>query len=108
MTHGIATGVPLVYYLALSAVVFGIGLVGIVINRRNLMILLVCIELVLLAANLNFVAFAKHFGSLSGEIFVFFVLAVAAVESAVGLAIIVLLFRHRRTIEVDELNQLKG
>lgn len=94
--------------LILSAMVFSMGLVGVVINRRNVIILLVCVELILLSANMNFVVFSHYLHDLSGEIFVFFVLAVAAVESAIALAIIVLLFRNRGTIEVDQLDILKG
>lgn len=94
--------------LLLSALIFSIGLVGVVINRRNVIILLVCVELILLSANMNFVVFSNFLSDLAGEVFVFFVLAVAAVESAIALAIIVLLYRNRGTIEVDELDTLKG
>lgn len=100
--------VPLVYYLILSAIVFGLGLAGLVINRKNIIVLLMCIELLLLAVNTNFVAFAHYFNDISGQIFVFFILTVAACEAAIGLAILVVLFRNRKTIEVDELDSLKG
>lgn len=94
--------------LLVSSMLFALGVVGIVINRRNVIILLVCIELILLSANMNFVVFSHYLKDLSGEIFVFFVLAVAAVESAIALAIIVLLHRNRGSIEVDDLDRLKG
>ena len=100
--------IPINEYLILSTLVFAIGCVGMIINRRNVIILLVCVELILLAANMSFVSFAHYLNNIEGEILVFFVLAVAAVESAIGLAIIVLLFRNRGTIEVDELDELKG
>ncbi len=94
--------------LLVSSMLFALGVVGIVINRRNVIILLVCIELILLSANTNFVVFSHYLKDLSGEIFVFFVLAVAAVESAIALAIIVLLHRNRGSIDVDDLDRLKG
>ena len=100
--------IPLVDYLILSAIVFGLGLAGIVINRKSIIILLMCIELLLLAVNTNFVAFSHYFNDISGQIFVFFILTVAACEAAIGLAILVVLFRNRKTIEVDELDSLKG
>jgi NADH-quinone oxidoreductase subunit K len=100
--------IPINEYLILSTLVFAIGCVGMIINRRNVIILLVCVELILLAANMSFVSFAHYLNRIEGEILVFFVLAVAAVESAIGLAIIVLLFRNRGTIEVDQLDELKG
>jgi NADH-quinone oxidoreductase subunit K len=94
--------------LMVSAMVFALGVVGVVINRRNVIILLVCIELILLSASMNFVVFSHYLSDLGGEIFVFFVLAVAAVESAIALAIIVLLHRNCGSIEVDDLDRLKG
>ncbi len=94
--------------LFFSSLLFGIGLTGIFINRKNVITILMCIELMLLAVNTNFIAFASYTGNLSGQIFVFFVLAVAAVEAAVGLAILVMIFRKRRTINIEELNMLKG
>ena len=100
--------IPLNHYLMLSAIVFGISLAGIVINRRNIIILLMCIELMLLAVNFNFVVFSQYFGLRVGELFVFFVLAVAAAESAVGLAILVLIFRRKKSIDIQDLSMLKG
>jgi len=100
--------IPLINYLMIGAILFALGLVGIIINRRNLIILLMCIELMLLAVNTNFIAFAQYFKNTSGEVFVFFILTVAAVEAAIGLAILVLLYRRRGTISVQEMNTLKG
>jgi len=101
---------PLVlgHYLSLGAVLFALSVIGIFLNRKNLIILLMCIELMLLAVNLNFVAFSHYLGDMQGQVFVFFILTVAAAESAIGLAILVVLFRNRSTIAVDELDQLKG
>ena len=101
---------PLVlgHYLSLGAVLFALSMIGIFLNRKNLIILLMCIELMLLAVNLNFVAFSHYLGDMQGQVFVFFILTVAAAESAIGLAILVVLFRNRSTIAVDELDQLKG
>ncbi|OIP08361.1 MAG: NADH-quinone oxidoreductase subunit NuoK [Rhodocyclales bacterium CG17_big_fil_post_rev_8_21_14_2_50_68_7] len=96
------------HYLVLAAVLFAISVVGIFLNRKNLIVLLMAIELMLLSVNLNFVAFSSHFGDLAGQIFVFFILTVAAAESAIGLAILVLLFRNLSTIHVDDLDSLKG
>ncbi len=95
-------------YLILSAIVFGLGLAGIVINRKNVIILLMCVELLLLAVNTNFVAFSHYFHDIAGQVFVFFILTVAAAEAAIGLAILIVLFRGRKTIDVDKLNTLKG
>ena len=103
----VADAVPLSWYLALSAVLFVIGVVGVLV-RRNALIIFMAIELMLNAANLAFVAFSRHLGSLDGQIFVFFVMTVAAAEVAVGLAIIVNVFRLRETVHVDEINLLKG
>jgi NADH-quinone oxidoreductase subunit K len=89
-------------------VLFALSVAGIFINRRNVLLLLMCIELMLLAANFNFVAFSRYLGQLDGQIFVFFILTVAAAESAIGLAIIVVLFRERRSINVEDLNTLRG
>jgi len=100
--------IPISYYLVVSALLFGLGLAGMVINRKNLVVLLMCIELILLAANTNFVAFSQYLRQTSGEVFVFFILTVAAAESAIGLAILVVFYRNRRTINVQELDQLKG
>ena len=96
------------HYLILAAILFAIGVVGIFLNRKNLIVLLMAIELMLLAVNTNFVAFSYYLGDMHGQIFVFFILTVAAAESAIGLAILVLLFRNRSSINVDELNMLKG
>jgi NADH-quinone oxidoreductase subunit K len=100
--------IPLSYYLILSTILFGLGLAGIVINRKNLIILLMCVELLLLAVNTNFIAFSHYFNDIAGQVFVFFILAVAAAEAAIGLAILMALYRQRRTINVEELNTLKG
>lgn len=96
------------HYLILGAILFSISVVGIFLNRKNLIVLLMAIELMLLAVNLNFVAVSYYLGDLAGQIFVFFILTVAAAESAIGLAILVVLFRNLRTIQVDELDSLKG
>jgi len=96
------------HFLLLGAVLFALSIVGIFLNRKNVIILLMAIELMLLAVNLNFVAFSHYLGDISGQVFVFFILTVAAAESAIGLAILVVLFRNLRTIKVDDLDQLKG
>ena len=98
----------LTHYLVLGAVLFAISVVGIFLNRRNLIVLLMAIELMLLAVNLNFVAFSYYLGDLAGQVFVFFILTVAAAESAIGLAILVVLFRNLSTIDVEDLDALKG
>jgi len=95
-------------YLLLSAILFAISVAGIIINRKNVITLLMCIELMLLAVNTNFIAFSHFLQDPAGQIFVFFVLTVAAAEAAIGLAIIVVLFRNRATIDVEKINQLKG
>ncbi len=100
--------VGLSHYLTLGALMFGISVVGIFLNRKNVIILLMAIELMLLAVNLNFVAFSHYLNDIGGQVFVFFILTVAAAESAIGLAILVVLFRNLRTINVDDLDQLKG
>lgn len=100
--------IPLSYYLILSAILFGLGLAGIVINRKNLIILLMCVELLLLAVNTNFIAFSHYFNDIAGQVFVFFILTVAAAEAAIGLAILMVLYRQRRTVNVEELNTLQG
>ena len=94
-------------YLMLGSVLFAISIVGIFLNRKNVIILLMCIELMLLAVNLNFIAFSHYLNDISGQIFVFFILTVAAAESAIGLAILVVLFRNIRSNNVDDLNSLK-
>jgi NADH-quinone oxidoreductase subunit K len=100
--------IPLHNYLVLSGILFGLSFAGMVINRKNLILLLMCIELMLLAVNMNFVAFSSYLKIMSGQIFVFFILTVAAAESAIGLAILVLLYRRRGSINVDDINLLKG
>jgi len=100
--------IGLQHYLTISAVLFILSVAGIVINRRNLILLLMCIELMLLAVNFNFIAFSRYLGDDTGQVFVFFILTVAAAEAAIGLAILVVLFRSRRSINVDELNEMKG
>jgi NADH-quinone oxidoreductase subunit K len=100
--------ITLSHYLVLGAILFAISVVGIFLNRRNVIILLMAIELMLLAVNMNFVAFSHFLDDVAGQIFVFFILTVAAAESAIGLAILVVLFRNLNTIDVDELDSLKG
>lgn len=95
-------------YLIVSAVLFTLSIVGIFLNRRNVIVLLMAIELMLLAVNMNFIAFSSYLGDLGGQVFVFFILTVAAAESAIGLAILVVLFRNVGSVDVDEINQLKG
>ena len=102
-------GAPgLAHYLVLGAILFAISVVGIFLNRKNVLILLMAIELMLLAVNLNFIAFSHHLGDMAGQVMVFFILTVAAAESAIGLAILVLLFRNVGSIDVEDLGKLKG
>ena len=96
------------HYLILGAILFAISVVGIFLNRKNVIILLMAIELMLLAVNMNFVAFSHYLNDMAGQVFVFFILTVAAAESAIGLAILVVLFRSLHTINVDDLDRLKG
>lgn len=100
--------VGLSHYLILGSLLFAISVVGIFLNRKNVIILLMAIELMLLAVNLNFIAFSHYLQDISGQVFVFFILTVAAAESAIGLAILVVLFRNLNTINVDDLGSLKG
>ena len=100
--------IGLTHYLAVAAILFTLGIFGIFLNRKNVIILLMAIELMLLAVNLNFVAFSYYLGDMHGQVFVFFILTVAAAESAIGLAILVTLFRNRRTIDVADIDSLKG
>ena len=100
--------ITLSHFLVLGAILFAIAVVGIFLNRRNVIVLLMAIELMLLAVNMNFIAFSHYLGDVAGQIFVFFILTVAAAESAIGLAILVVLFRNLNTIDVDELDSLKG
>ena len=102
------TAPTLAHYLVLGAILFAISMAGIFLNRKNVIIILMAIELMLLAVNLNFIAFSHYLGDMSGQVFVFFILTVAAAEAAIGLAILVTLFRNRRTINVAELDTLKG
>lgn len=95
-------------YLTLAAIMFSLSVAGIFLNRKNIIIILMSIELMLLSVNINFVAFSYFLGDLSGQVFVFFILTVAAAEAAIGLAILVVLFRNKRTIDVDELDSMKG
>ncbi len=95
-------------FLVLGAILFCLSVAGIFINRKNVIILLMCIELMLLSVNMNFIAFSHFLGDIAGQVFVFFILTVAAAESAIGLAILVVLFRNRNTINVDDLDTMKG
>ena len=96
------------HFLILGAILFAISVVGIFLNRKNLIVLLLAIELMLLSVNMNFVAFSHYLGDIAGQVFVFFILTVAAAESAIGLAILIVMFRNMRTIHVDDLDSLKG
>lgn len=100
--------ISLTEYLIVAAILFSLSVIGIFLNRKNLILLLMCIELMLLAVNINFVAFSSFLGDITGQVFVFFILTVAAAEAAIGLAILVVLFRNRRTINVQDLDTLKG
>lgn len=100
--------ISLGHYLALGAVLFVLSMVGIVLNRRNVILMLMSIELMLLAVNMNFVAFSRFLGDIDGQVFVFFILTVAAAEAAIGLAILVVLFRKRLSIAVDDISEMKG
>lgn len=100
--------IPLSNFLVLSAILFALSVAGIFLNRKNAILLLMSIELMLLAVNMNFIAFSSYSGDIAGQVFVFFILTVAAAESAIGLAILVVLFRNRETINVEDLDQMKG
>jgi NADH-quinone oxidoreductase subunit K len=100
--------ITLSHYLIIGAILFAISIVGIFLNRKNVIVLLMAIELMLLAVNMNFIAFSHYLGDAGGQIFVFFILTVAAAESAIGLAILVVLFRNMDTINVEDLDSLKG
>jgi len=102
------TAPGLAHFLVLGAVLFAISMAGIFLNRKNVIIILMAIELMLLAVNMNFIAFSRYLGNMDGQVFVFFILTVAAAESAIGLAILVQLFRNAGTINVDDLGKLKG
>ena len=98
----------LTHFLILGALFFSISVAGMFLNRKNILILLMCIELMLLAVNINFIAFSHYLNDINGQIFVFFILTVAAAEAAIGLAILVVLFRNKRTINVQDLDEMKG
>ena len=98
----------LIHYLVLAGVLFVISIAGIFINRRNVLILLMSVELMLLSVNINFIAFSSYLNDVQGQVFVFFILTVAAAEAAIGLAILVVIFRQRKSLEIDKLNELKG
>jgi len=100
--------ISLAHYLTVAAILFTLGIFGIFLNRKNVIVILMSVELILLAVNINFVAFSHFLGDLVGQIFTMFVLTVAAAEAAIGLAIVVVFYRNRGTIEVDEINQMKG
>ena len=100
--------ISLTEYLIVAAILFSLSVIGIFLNRKNVILLLMCIELMLLAVNINFVAFSAYLQDITGQVFVFFILTVAAAEAAIGLAILVVLFRNRRSINVQELNTMKG
>ena len=100
--------ITLGHYLSLGGILFALSVIGIFLNRRNLIVLLMAIELMLLSVNMNFVAFSHYLGDIAGQVFVFFILTVAAAESAIGLAILIVMFRNMRTIHVDDLDSLKG
>lgn len=100
--------IPLSHYLILGAILFGLSMAGILINRKNVIVLLMSIELMLLAVNMNFIAFSHYLQNSAGQVFVFFILTVAAAEAAIGLAIMVVLFRNRHTINVADLDTMKG
>lgn len=100
--------IPLTHFLIFGAALFAISVAGVFINRKNIIILLMCVELMLLAVNVNFIAFSHYLNDTAGQVFVFFILTVAAAESAIGLAILVVLFRNRRSINVNDLDLLKG
>ncbi len=100
--------ITVAHYLVLAAILFSLSVAGIFINRKNVILLLMCIELMLLSVNFNFVAFSRMLDDTLGQVFVFFILTVAAAEAAIGLAILVVLFRNTRSINVDELDEMKG
>jgi len=100
--------ITLTEILSIAAILFSLSVAGIFLNRKNLIVLLMAIELMLLSVNINFIAFSQYLGNMEGQVFVFFILTVAAAEAAIGLAILVVLFRNKRTINVDDLNEMKG
>jgi len=100
--------IALSHYLIVAAILFSLSVAGIVINRKNIIILLMSVELMLLAVNMNFIAFSYYLGDTAGQVFVFFILTVAAAEAAIGLAILIVLFRKRHSINVDDISEMKG
>ena len=100
--------IPLSHYLVLSGILFALSMIGIFLNRKNIVILLMAIELLLLSGNMNFVAFSHYLGDMSGQVFVFFILTVAAAEASIGLAILIIVFRNRQSINVQDLGSLRG
>ncbi len=102
------SAIGLQHYLTLGAILFSLSMAGIFINRKNVILLLMCIELMLLSVNFNFIAFSRYLGDELGQVFVFFILTVAAAEAAIGLAILVVLFRSRRSVDVEAMNAMKG
>ncbi len=100
--------IGLAHYLSLAAMLFTLGVFGIFLNRKNVIVILMCIELMLLAVNINFVAFSAHLGDMAGQVFTLFILTVAAAEAAIGLAILVVLFRTRGSISVEDISSMKG
>lgn len=100
--------ISIYHYLILSGILFSLSLVGMMLNRKNIIILLVCIELMLLAINTNFIAFSHYYNDIAGQVYVFFILTVAAAEAAIGLALVLLLYRNRGNIDIDKMNLLKG
>ncbi len=100
--------IPLAHYLTLAAILFTLGVFGVFLNRKNVIIILMSVELILLAININFVAFSAYLGDLAGQVFAMFVLTVAAAEAAIGLAIVVVYFRNRGSIEVEDINLMRG
>ncbi len=108
MTELATTSIGLTHYLVVAAILFTIGVFGIFVNRKNIIVILMCVELILLAVNINFVAFSTHLGNITGQVFSMFILTVAAAEAAIGLAILVVYFRNRGSIAVEDINQMKG
>ncbi len=100
--------IGITHYIILASIIFTIGILGLFVNRKNVIVMLMCIELILLAVNINFVAFSSYVGNITGQVFTMFVLTVAAAEAAIGLAILVVYFRNRGTIAVEDLQQMKG
>jgi NADH-quinone oxidoreductase subunit K len=104
----LAAPIGITHYVVVASIIFTIGIFGLFVNRKNVIVMLMCIELILLAVNINFVAFSSHVGNITGQVFTMFVLTVAAAEAAIGLAILVVFFRNRGTIAVEDVQQMKG